>query len=188
MYIHLAAKHVENLPTFYIAATDRGRESCPLEFKVCSCACGIIILSVTRMRGMRRGEQNVSRHNSPRRRVTRMCGGPKAYFFKTFVNRGFSDVPSQVTSLGVRQLDLCVIAEPSPHPLLYGVTAEPPRTARRGLPTKLVVHCSNKLVYSANWQCDHRLGLFCSQTDGAPCKRTPSLCKTVVRCLNCTVL
>ena len=64
-----------------------------------------------------------------------------------------------MTSLGARQLDLCAIAEPlvpSPHPLLYGATAEPPRTARRGLPTKLAVHCSNKLVCSANWQCDHR--------------------------------
>ena len=48
-------------------------------------------------------------------------------------------------------------------PLLYGVTAEPPRTAQRGSPTKLVVHCSKKFVYSANWQCAHRLGLFCSE-------------------------
>ena len=109
------------------------------------------------------------------------CGGP---------NR-FSDGTSRKTSLGARQLDFCAIAEPlvpSPHPLLYGVTAEPPRTAQRGLPTKLVVHCSNKLVCSANCQCAHRVGLFCSQTDGALCKLTPSLCKTVVRCLNCTVL
>ena len=105
---------------------------------------------------------------------------PKRIFF---VNRGGT---SRMTSLGARQLDLCAIAEPlvpSPHPLLYGATAEPPRTARRGLPTKLAVHCSNKLVCSANWQCDHRLGLFCSQTDGALCKRTPPLCKT-----DCTVL
>ena len=103
------------------------------------------------------------------------CGGP-------------SDGTSRKTSLGARQLEFCAIAEPlvpSPHPLLYGVTAEPPRTAQRGLPTKLVVHCSNKLVCSANCQ---RVGLFCSQTDGALCKLTPSLCKTVVRCLNCTVL
>ena len=101
-----------------------------------------------------------------------LCGGPKGYFLKTFVNRGFSDGTSRVTSLGARQLDLCAIAEPSPHRFYSRIGG-----ALYELDCSIMepaVHSPNGPVLQANRRCAVRTGLFYNGTSGSLSERSGS--------------